>query len=77
MKDILRMSPDELRIEVAELRERCAQLESRLKEPLNPNRSFNENRCSDCGIDLSVPMGYVCPRMNCRYFTKITCSISK
>lgn len=77
MKDILKMSLDELRIEVAALRERCAQLESRLKEPLNPHQSFNDNRCSECGLDLSKPMGYVCSRMDCKHYPRFISSISK
>lgn len=63
---------DKLMIEVAELRERCAKLELR-----NPPRSFNEFRCSDCGLDLSVPMGYVCPRKDCKHFARFISSISK
>lgn len=75
MKDNLEKAINELRNEVAELRERCAQLELRMNEPPTQPQWVN-NRCSDCGLDLSKPLGYVCPRMGCKHFIQITCSSS-
>lgn len=47
----------------------------RMPIPSLPPGSVKEYkpRCAKCGLDLSGPVGYVCPVANCPTFPQVTC----
>jgi len=84
-KSIMDMTPDELRIEVAMLRERCEQLKLRLDKayqytphpiwnpaspPWSQPWSGSHPKCSKCGIELTN--GLACGDPYCPTILKVT-----
>jgi hypothetical protein len=81
-KSIMDMTPDELRIEVAMLRERCEQLKLRLDKayqytphpiwnPASPPWTGSHSKCSKCGIELTN--GIACGDPYCPSSVRVTC----